>query len=167
MNNWNALVVAFVVTAAMSDVYARKIPRVLTITGTLAGLLFHFTRGDIKSSFIALLVGFGVGLVFFWLGAIAGGDVKLITALGAILGLSKWFLAMEAAVFVAAAIGLLQVVRSGAFLQTISNMQEIATGFMRSGVKPHPVIHASNPRAIRSPFGVAAAVGTIFALVLR
>jgi prepilin signal peptidase PulO-like enzyme (type II secretory pathway) len=106
-------------------------------------------------------------LTFFWMGAIAGGDVKLISALGSILGLSRWLLAMEAAVFAAAFIGLVQVVRSGALIQTLVNMREIAVGFLRAGVRPHPVIHAGNPRRIRSPFGVAAALGTILALVMR
>src|SRR4051812_44738874 len=128
MNNWNALVVAFVITAAISDLYARKIPRALTVAGTLAGLVYHVFVGDLKSSFIALLVAFGVGLAFFWLGAIAGGDVKLITALGSILGLHRWVHAMEAAVFAAALIGLVQIVRSGVFVQTLANMHDLASG---------------------------------------
>jgi prepilin peptidase CpaA len=167
MNTWNALVVAFVVTAAVSDAYTRKIPRLLTTSGALAGLLFHAFSGGLVSSVAAMLIGFGAALTFFWIGAIAGGDVKLIAALGSMLGLQRWTLAMEVAIFAAAMIGLLQVLRSGAFIRTVKNMGEIAANFARKGVKPDPAFHVGNSNGIRSPFGVAAALGTVLAVVVR
>ena len=42
---WNIVIIAFVVTAAASDLWARKIPRWLTVTGFFAGLLFHAHYG--------------------------------------------------------------------------------------------------------------------------
>jgi prepilin peptidase CpaA len=167
MNTWNALVVAFVVTAAVSDACTRKIPRILTTAGVLAGLLYHALVGGFGSSVVAMVIAFASGLTCFWIGAIAGGDVKLITALGSMLGLDRWMLAMEAAIFTAAVIGLVQIVRSGALVRTVMNVNEITSGFLRHGLKPHPVIHASNAGTIRSPFGVAAALGTVLAVVMR
>jgi prepilin peptidase CpaA len=167
MNTWNAFVVAFVITAAVSDVCTRKIPRVLTTCGVLAGLLFHIFAGGFGSSLAAMLIGFAVALTFFWLGAIAGGDVKLIAALGSMLGLQKWALAMEAAVFAAAIIGIVQVMRSGALIRTLRNMGEITSGFVREGVKPNAAFHVESGGGIRSPFGVAAALGTVLAVVVR
>jgi prepilin peptidase CpaA len=167
MNTWNALVVAFVVTAAVSDACTRKIPRILTTAGVLTGLLYHAFVGGLGSSIVAMVIAFAAGLTCFWIGAIAGGDVKLITALGSMLGLHRWMLAMEAAIFAAAVIGLVQVVRSGALLRTVINMREITSGFLRQGLRPHPVFHAGNGGTIRSPFGVAAALGTVLAVVMR
>jgi prepilin peptidase CpaA len=167
MNTWNALVVAFVVTAAVSDACTRKIPRILTTAGVLTGLLYHALAGGLGSSVVAMVIAFAAGLTCFWIGAIAGGDVKLITALGSMLGLNRWMLAMEAAIFVAAVIGLVQVVRSGALVRTLMNIGEITGGFLRQGLKPHPIFHAGNAGTIRSPFGVAAALGTVVAVVMR
>jgi prepilin peptidase CpaA len=167
MNTWNALVVAFVVTAAVSDACTRKIPRVLTTFGVLAGLLYHALAGGFGSSVAATIIAFAVGLTFFCVGAIAGGDVKLISALGSMLGLERWILAMEAAVFAAALIGLVQVTRSGALIRTLKNMGEISKTIIRTGLKAHPVLNANNPNAIRSPFGIAAALGTVLAVVVR
>jgi prepilin peptidase CpaA len=167
MNTWNALIVAFVVTAALSDAYTKRIPRVLTTSGVLAGLLFHAFAGGLGSSVAAMLIGFAVALTFFWIGAIAGGDVKLIAALGSMLGLERWALAMEIAVFAAALIGLVQVLRSGALIRTLNNIWQIVVSFTRNGVKPIPAFHAGNPSGIRSPFGVAAALGTVVAMVVR
>lgn len=167
MSTWNALVVAFVVTAAVSDVCTRKIPRILTTAGVLTGLCYHALWGGFGSSIAATVISFAAALTCFWIGAIAGGDVKLITALGSMLGLDRWMLAMEAAIFAAAVIGLVQVVRSGALVRTVINMGEIAGGFLRQGLRPHPVFHAGNAGTIRSPFGVAAALGTVLAVVMR
>ncbi|MCU1305730.1 MAG: type prepilin leader peptidase family protein [Acidobacteriaceae bacterium] len=167
MNTWNAFVVAFVVTAAVSDVCTRKIPRVLTTAGVATGLMYHAFAGGIASAMAATVIAFAVGLTFFWVGAIAGGDVKLISALGSMLGLDRWMLAMETAVFAAALIGLVQVVRSGVFVQTLVNIGEICRSFLRIGMKAHPVLNAGNPNTIRSPFGIAAALGTVLAVVVR
>src|SRR2546430_15935673 len=110
---WNALILAFVLTAAVGDIRWRKIPRSLTTVAVLAGLGFHLAFGGFGSALIASLIAFGVGLSFFQLGAIGGGDVKLINALGALLGLDRWILAMEVAVLAAAVIGGAQAVRRG------------------------------------------------------
>jgi Flp pilus assembly protein protease CpaA len=167
MNTWNAFIVAFVVTAAVSDACTRKIPKVLTTAGVAAGLLYHVFAGGIASAVATTIIAFAVGLTFFWVGAIAGGDVKLISALGSMLGLDRWMLAMETAVFAAALIGLVQVLKSGAFGRTLKNIGEITKTIAKTGLKAHPVLNASNPNTIRSPFGIAAALGTVLAVVVR
>jgi Flp pilus assembly protein protease CpaA len=167
MNTWNAFIVAFVVTAAVSDACTRKIPRVLTTAGVSIGLLYHVFAGGIASAMAATIIAFALGLTFFWVGAIAGGDVKLISALGSMLGLDRWMLAMEVAVFAAALIGLVQIIRSGALGRTLTNIGEISRSMFKTGLKAHPVLNASNPNTIRSPFGIAAAMGTVLAVVVR
>lgn len=164
---WTAFIIAFVVTAAVSDLWVRKIPRALTLVGVVVGLAFHALRGGFVSSLIAMLIGFGVGLSFFWLGAIGGGDVKLITALGALLGVSRWLTAMEVTILVAALIALLQIIRRGAVRQTGSNILELLRSFRHDGIGEHAQINVRNAAMIRSPFGVSAAIGTILALAVR
>src|SRR5512146_2042368 len=122
---WNALVLAFVLTAAVGDIRWRKIPRSLTTLAVAAGLIFHLAYGGFASALIASLIAFGVGLSFFQLGAIGGGDVKLITALGALLGLERWITAMEVAVIAAALIGIAQAVRRGTLGQMLRNIGEL------------------------------------------
>jgi prepilin peptidase CpaA len=162
---WNALVLAFVLTAAVGDIRWRKIPRSLTTLAVAAGLIFHLVHGGFASALIASLIAFGVGLSFFQLGAIGGGDVKLITALGALLGLDRWIVAMEVAVLAAAAIGIVQAVRRGMLRQMLRNMGELIKWLAgRGAVAAHPRINVSNSAMLRAPFGVAAALGTLFAV---
>jgi prepilin peptidase CpaA len=162
---WNALVFAFAATVAIGDVKWGKIPRTYTTLALLAGLAFHSFRNQFLSSFSAAAVGFLIGLAFFELGAIGGGDVKLITALGALLGFSRWTVAMEVAIFAAAGIAIVQVIRRRAVRQTILNMLSIVRGLTKNGWRAHPTINVNNQTAIRAPFGVAAALGTLVAVI--
>jgi prepilin peptidase CpaA len=162
------VIVAFAITAAASDLRWRKIPRTLTVAGLMLGLGYHLLHGgkfEFAWAMLAALVGFALGLTFFYLGAIGGGDVKLITALGALLGFSRWLLAMEVAIFAAALIGLVQAVRRGLLRQTLLNVLATLRWVLSRGVQPHPVINVGNSAMLRAPFGVAAAVGTLIAVM--
>jgi prepilin peptidase CpaA len=175
---WNAVVVAFAITAAAGDARWRKIPRSLTTAGILAGLVFHavhgtaamggFLRGGIPefgSAAAACLMGFAIGLTLFQLGAIGGGDVKLIMALGAMLGFGRWLFAMEIAILAAAAIALVQALRRGLLKQTLANIADTFRWLLSKGLKPHPAINVSNAAMLRAPFGIAAALGTLAAVI--
>jgi prepilin peptidase CpaA len=161
---WTALILAFVLTVAVSDIRWRKIPRWLTTTAALAGLGYHALFGGIVSAVIATLIAFGIGLSFFQLGAIGGGDVKLITALGALLGLDRWLLAMEIAVIAAALLGVVQALRRGVFRQMLRNIGVLLKWLLGKGGIPHPSINVRNQAMVRAPFGVAAALGTALAV---
>lgn len=165
---WNAVVVSFALTAATGDIRWRKIPRALTTAGLVAGLAFHIYSGGLSgfaSSAVACVIGFAIGLTFFSLGAVGGGDVKLITALGAMLGLSRWVFAMEVAVIAAGLIALIQALRTGRLRQTFINIGETLRWVFKRGVRAHPVINVSNAAMLRAPFGVAAALGTVAAVI--
>jgi prepilin peptidase CpaA len=167
---WNALVLAYAITVAISDAVWGKIPRVLTVLAFLAGLVFHFFAGgavDLGSAALAAFVAFGLGLTLFRLGAIGGGDVKLMTALGALLGFTPWLHAMKFAVFVAGAIAIIQVLRRRAVAQTLRNMKDIVGNLAERGLMAHESINVNNRAMIRAPFGVAVAVGTLISMVVQ
>jgi prepilin peptidase CpaA len=164
---WQAFVVAFAVTVAAGDAWMKKIPRELSIFGLLAGLGYHAWHGGFLSSFLTACLAFVLGLGFYELKAIGGGDVKLLAAMGAILGFQGWMLALEVAILVAGVMALVGVIRKGLFLQTLRNMGRLLKHFATRGLRPHPEIQVNNPGLLRIPFGVAAAFGTVCTLVLR
>ena len=76
------------VVAAYCDIKTRKIPNRLTMPSLTAGLLFNLMLGGwagLKNSLLGLLVG--VCCMLFWiLGMLKAGDIKLYMAAGAIAG---------------------------------------------------------------------------------
>jgi prepilin peptidase CpaA len=162
---WINFILAFVTTAAIADAFWGKIPRAFTSVGLVAGLAFHLVRGGFLSAALAAFIGFAVGLVLFDLGAIGGGDVKLISALGALLGFGPWAFAMEIAVIAAALIALARALRRGVLRETLGNVAQLVRWIAKEGRRPHPLIRIGVPGTLGAPFGVAAALGTVIAVV--
>jgi len=75
--------------AAAVDLRCRRIPNWLTLSLILTGLVQSFTWAHVAGpadSLLGLLTGFGLTFILFAIGAMGGGDVKLMTGLGAWLG---------------------------------------------------------------------------------
>ena len=77
------------IIAAIIDIYLRKIPNLLTFPAIIIALLYHsiyFGLNGFLFSIAGLLVGMiSLGL-FYIFGAMGAGDVKLMGAVGAVLG---------------------------------------------------------------------------------
>ena len=82
-------VLALLAVACCTDLRARRSPNWLTFSMMLAGLLQSFTAirtvGP-AGSMLGLLSGLGLTFVLFALGALGGGDVKLMAGVGAWIG---------------------------------------------------------------------------------
>jgi prepilin peptidase CpaA len=75
--------------AAVGDVRTRRIPNALTLAVAVAGVAASFLAGGVLTpwqSLLGLLVGLAIPLPSFALGAMGGGDVKLLAAVGAWVG---------------------------------------------------------------------------------
>ena len=91
---WHALVVfaplvVMLAVAAAIDFRSRRIPNALTGMIALVGLMQSFTAGHTVTpwqSILGLLTGAGLLSALFALGAVGGGDLKLLAASGAWLG---------------------------------------------------------------------------------
>jgi prepilin peptidase CpaA len=75
--------------ASIEDLWRRRISNVTIVAGLAAGLVVQiYTRGwrGVVSWAAGAALGMAVFLVFFLLGGMGGGDVKLMAAFGACLG---------------------------------------------------------------------------------
>lgn len=107
---------AMLVFAAVGDVRTRRIPNWLTLVIVTTGLTQSFTACATVSpweSLGGLLAGFGLTVALFVLGALGGGDVKLMAGCGAWFGPSLVFQVFVVAAIVGMAIVLVQSVWQG------------------------------------------------------
>ena len=84
-----AAALAFLVTAAVSDIRSRRISNRLNGTAAAVGIALQTTLGGTDGLFFALTgLGVGLGVLFFPFaaGMIGGGDVKFSAAAGTFLG---------------------------------------------------------------------------------
>jgi prepilin peptidase CpaA len=101
--NWLLYIAILIgVLATAEDLYRRRISNVTSAAAFALGLgtqtWLHGLRGA-GNSLAGTLVGFVVFLIFFLLGGMGAGDVKLMAGFGAVLGWSQtWVAALMTAI---------------------------------------------------------------------
>jgi prepilin peptidase CpaA len=91
-----AIAIAVGCLAAFDDLRRNVVSNWINAFACLAGLLYHAIDhgwAGLGQAVAGSLLGLVVFLVFYWLGAMGGGDVKLMAAFGALLGPSGILLA--------------------------------------------------------------------------
>jgi prepilin peptidase CpaA len=158
------LAVALGICAAFTDARTRRIPNRLTYPAALAGLALqgtlHGWRGLLLSLGGGLLFG-GVLMAFHLVRAMGAGDVKLATALGCIVGLGESPRLMFAIALAGGALAMAYIVASGRISETLRNTLGVVAFHARHGLQTHPTVNLDNPGAVRMPYGLAFAAGTL------
>jgi prepilin peptidase CpaA len=160
--------------AAVSDCAARRIPNWLTYTLMLGGLCHGFTAGAAVGpvgSLLGMLVGLALTFVFYAVGAMGGGDVKLLTGIGAWLGPVGVLLVFA----VEAVVGMVQAVIQAAAQKRLASVLRnsavlagsMAMGQGDGGVATLP--DAGDPAAMKQvlPYSVPALVATVIVVAVR
>jgi len=175
------VLLALVIAAGVFDARYRRIPNWLTVTGVLIGLgLNTFQQGVVPSAVIrgtwqglvfslaGLLTGFGVYLVLYMLRAMGAGDVKLMAAVGSMVGWQNWF-----GIFLITAVvgGVLSIVVSLAkrrLGKTLFNVGFILHEMksLRPAYLKNEELDVKSDKALRLPHGLVIAVGTLIFLAL-
>jgi prepilin peptidase CpaA len=165
-----ATATACAVAGSVFDVKSRKVPNFITAPAFLLGLFMHLAHGGwrefLSSLGAGLICGF-VFLVFYLAGGMGAGDVKLITAVGCIAGLSHvtYILVLTAISGGVMAIGL--AVARGRLQETIMNVAVLASHHRHEGLQPHPDLNLSNAQTLRLPYALAIAGGCILTLYFQ
>jgi prepilin peptidase CpaA len=85
----NILLLMLVAASGFFDAKERKIPNKITFTGILIGILFNFIIGGwmgLLQSIIGMFAGLAIFFLPFIMGGMGAGDVKLMGAIGALMG---------------------------------------------------------------------------------
>jgi prepilin peptidase CpaA len=159
-------------TAAVFDVRYRRIPNWLTVTGVVLGLAMNTLIGSPEAGVMFALAGlgvaFGVYVVLYALRAMGAGDVKLMAAIGALLGWERWFGIFFVTALIGGVMALMLVLARGRLKKTFFNVSFILSE-MKSGRPAYLAneeLDVRNKKALGLPHGAVIAVSTIFYLAL-
>ena len=160
-----ALAVAVSVAAAAIDVKERRIPNRLTYPAVVCGVLLQVALRGWTGLLLGaggVLVFAGVFVPFYLIRAIGAGDVKLAAALGGIVGIGATLQVMLATALAGGVLAVFVVAGSGRIVETLRNTLWVAGFHLQHGLQTHPVVNLDNPAALRMPYGLAFAGGTLY-----
>jgi prepilin peptidase CpaA len=121
----------------------------------------HGWRGLLLSLGGALLFG-GCFFIFHLVRAMGAGDVKLAAALGCIVGPVGSLGVMFATAMAGGTLAILVMVFTGRVLKTLRSTLSVVGFHALHGLRTHPVVNLDNPTAVRLPYGLAFAAGTLY-----
>jgi len=150
---------------AVTDVRSARIPNRLTYSAVVAALVLRTALlglPGLKSGAVGMLVAGGLFLCLFVMGAMGGGDMKLMAAMGAWVGSTQVVTLMLAAAIAGGVLALGRILFSNQVGQTLRNTVLLICYRFTSGLQPHPELNVQSPDSKRVPFGVAIAVGALF-----
>jgi prepilin peptidase CpaA len=157
-----AVLVVLLAAATATDLRHRRIPNGLTATGIVVGLALGLVQGQLAASFLGLGAALAIGLPLFALGALGGGDAKLLGAVGALLGPTSFVSALLYAGLAGGAMALVQAVRRGTIIPLLLRTFDLALWAVTLGRRGMR-LSLESPGALSIPYGAAIAVGALAA----
>jgi len=163
------MVFAVLVIAVYHDLRFRRIPNWLTFPAMIAGIVYHTYAGGMSLllwSLFGMLLGFAVFFGFYIIGGMGAGDVKLMAAIGSLLGPRD---VLYAAAYTAIAGGVYALI-------LIVAKKENRKAFARYGLMGKtlvmtghfaPIPRDESMKTTPLCYGVAIAIGTLIVLVQR
>ena len=165
LENYFALGAVLVASlGAANDLHSARIPNWLTYSGLAAALALRFGFAGwagLKSGCQGMLVAGVLFFILFAMGAMGGGDTKLMTAIGAWSGQERVLAVVIAAALAGGVLAIISMILRPGLGQLFRNLAELIRFRLTSGLRPHPDLNVSQPGTHRVPFGVAIAMGTL------
>jgi prepilin peptidase CpaA len=170
------LLLILVLTAAIYDVRYRRIPNWLTSAGVLLGIATNtflaFDGVERWSGLIlsveGLLAGFFAYLLLYLIRAMGAGDVKLMAAVGAMVGPRDWFGIFLITAILGGIMALILVLARKRLKKTFFNLSFIVDEMRhgRPAYMRNEELDVKSGKSLGLPHGAVIAVGTLFFLAL-
>ncbi len=164
------LLALVVVAAAMFDFRYRRVPNWLTVSGILLGIGLNAFLFETPGLWMALK---GVGVAFliyfplYLLRGMGAGDVKLMAAVGAMVGWANWLGILVLTSLFGGVAAVVLVVAKGRIRKTAENIWLILMS-IRRGHAPYaknPQLDVRTDQGIRLPHAVVIAFGALGFLI--
>lgn len=146
--------------ASACDIRSHRIPNPLTLAGLVLGLGWHGWRGGGPGLVLSLegVAVAGLALLLYALGGLGAGDVKLLGAVGALMGPMFLLWTLPGAVFAGGLLALAWAARRGVLRETLLN---VLFGLHLIGARAGLGALASTSQAGKMPLAPAIALGAL------
>ena len=165
------LLAALVLVAGVWDIRYRRIPNWLVATGLILGIAlnsFLFEWAGLKTSLLGVGLAFIIYFPLYLLRGMGAGDVKLMMAVGALVGPMPWFGIFLITGILGGVIGIVFLLARGRLRKTLWNV-----GFLLHRMMQLKAPYATNPeldvrsgQGVRLPHGAVIALGTVVFLAV-
>jgi prepilin peptidase CpaA len=158
-----ALAIASV--GAVKDFRGHRIPNWLTYSGLLVALLVRLGLGgwtELRGGLLGMLFAGGIFLLLFLLGGMGGGDVKLMAAVGAWVGLAHVGILLIMSAIAGGLLAVGNVLVHKRMFESLRNVVELVRHHLTEGLAPHPTLNVQQAGTLRLPYGLAIAIGTFY-----
>lgn len=176
----NVLLLTLVAASGFFDLKERKIPNKITFTGILIGILFNIVTGGwlgLLQGILGMFAGLAIFFLPFVMGGMGAGDVKLMGAIGALMG---WRFSLITALYSALVGGLMvlsYLLYTGKLKDTLKKMilslinslfqvlNQLGYNETIARMQQRYVKEGQTYNKIYIPYGVAIAGGTVLVLL--
>lgn len=158
------ITLAAALIAIFFDLKYRIIPNFITIPSVICGVCIHSISSGITgfySSILALLIGSGFFIIFYLLGGMGAGDVKLIGGVGALVGLEMMGPVLILTAFIGGFMGLYKIIS----YKVIKECKKLNYTRDIKKIQNYKFNQQINPMKTTIPYGVAIGLATLITII--
>lgn len=160
---------SLLVVSAYTDITAGKVYNRYTFPALFLGVILNYWSGgwnhgsaNLQSSLWGMALGGGIFCMFYYFGVMGGGDLKLVTAVGALKGAQFVLYAIFYTSLVGAILAVGYLVWRGKLVQGVAKSLKMGVTFRRRELT-EAELKDTEPARERIPYGVAISMGTMWA----
>jgi prepilin peptidase CpaA len=161
------LLVPLAVIIIYHDVRYRRIPNAFVLATLISGLAINTIFGGFNGALSSLggcALAFILIFVLHVFGAMGAGDVKLFSALGAVMGANLVVPTFLVVVLTGGLLAIVSIMRAGAVMTTMHRVLQIFVGLLPGWEMPKFTVPADRRHTV--PYGVAITIGGLISVAL-
>jgi len=166
-----SLVTVYLVVLSWCDIRYRRLPNILTVGGAVVALAYVFyvsgwSWAALGKSSLGGVIGFSFLLIPFLLRGAGAGDVKMLLAVGCLVGYPNIFMALIWISICGIVLGLLMTVSGHLDWVRVKHYTRCLLDFKYDKVQGKANLPDASQEKVRIPYGVAIATGTWLTMVI-
>ena len=165
---WPTCIVLII--AAATDIRSRRIPNWLVVPFLASGIIWSGITGGLEGaaqSVTGISIAVGVLGVLCYLRGMGMGDLKLCAGVGAWVGPAQMISALVATAIAGGFLAMAYSLWHRSLGKCLDDTGDLVVALCRDGVRPQPTMRLDNPDAVKLPYAVAIAIGTLFSFYAR